>query len=42
VYRNVHTGVYSGKEAFEKHLKGYFTSGKMNVYLKWVFYVEEM
>jgi len=23
-------------------LKGYFTSGKMNVYLKWVIYVEEM
>jgi len=23
-------------------LKGNFTSGKMNVYLKWVIYVEEM
>jgi len=23
-------------------LKGYFTSGKMNVYLKWKIYVEEM
>jgi len=23
-------------------LKGYFTSGKMNLYLKWVIYVEEM
>jgi len=23
-------------------LKGHFTSGKMNVYLKWVIYVEEM
>jgi len=23
-------------------LKGCFTSGKMNVYLKWVIYVEEM
>jgi len=23
-------------------LKGYFTSGKMNVYLKWVIYVEEI
>jgi len=23
-------------------LKGYFTSGKMNLYLKWVTYVEEM
>jgi len=22
-------------------LKGYFTSGKMNVYIKWVIYVEE-
>jgi len=24
------------------HWKGYFTSGKMNVYLKWVIYEEEM
>jgi len=25
-----------------KDIKGYFTSGKMNVYLKWVIYVKEM
>jgi len=25
-----------------KNLKGYFTSGKMNVYFKWVIYVEKM
>jgi len=25
-----------------KNLKGHSTSGKMNVYLKWVIYVEEM
>jgi len=24
------------------YLKGYFSSAKMNVYLKWVIYVEEM
>jgi len=24
------------------YLKGYFTFGKMNVYFKWVIYVEEM
>ena len=28
--------------SFPYSLKGYFTSGKMNVYLKWVIYVEEM
>jgi len=27
---------------FSTILKGYFASGKMNVYLKWVIYVEEI
>jgi len=30
--------IFSARET----LKGYFTSRKMNVYLKWVNYVEEM
>jgi len=27
---------------YYQDLKGYFTSGKMSVYLKWIIYVEEM
>jgi len=29
-------------QMLEKALKEYFTSGRMNVYLKWVIYVQEM
>jgi len=29
-------------KASAESLKGYFTYGKMNIYLKWVIYVEEM
>jgi len=29
-------------KCYSYSLKGYFTSGKINVYLKWVIYVEEM
>jgi len=39
----VHVAVGGGTFSYcREHLKGYFTSGKMNVYLKWVIYVEEM
>jgi len=30
------------KNKKDDYLKGYFTSEKMNLYLKWVIYVEEM